>query len=129
MSTQIEQNRGHVLMLSEAINTLLRENNEKGDWPFDLFVIRRNWYQDDRRISMMHDIFEKYDTAYRNNEPVTWHDLEAELKKTFNWDYTVVKQLILALWDSNLWKDVCTEYAKTHECSEFTRILHPERRR
>ena len=78
-------------------------------------------------MRLVNDICEKYHDKYINGEHVSWRAFEGELRREIGFGhYTEVKDLILALWESRLWRDVCREYAKENRCSEFEDILNPE---
>ena len=117
--------RDHIQIIMEEIDSL-RRGEPSDDWPLERFIIKRNWERADKRMTTVNDIFDEYDTAYRNGEAVRWHSLEVELKRELSFSYGTVKDLIKALWDSHKWKRVCYEYAKEHRCAEFHYIIESD---
>lgn len=119
--------RDHIEMIADAITLILSESKDKGQWPLDRFMIQHNWTRQDSRMTKVNDICEKYHNKYINGEHVSWSAFEGELTRELGFvHYTEVKDLILALWESRLWRDVCREYAKENRCVEFEDILKPE---
>ena len=74
-------------------------------------------------MATVNNISEKYCIAHSKGEKVDWHMLEAHSKRELKFRYIAVKDLVIALWDSYLWRSVCLEYAKIHRCSEFEYII------
>ena len=119
--------REHIEMIADAITLILSESKDKGQWPLERFMIQHNWTRQDSRMTKVNDICEKYHNKYMNGEHVSWSAFEGELTRELGFGhYTEVKDLVLALWESRLWRDVCREYAKENRCSEFEDILNPE---
>ena len=119
--------RDHIEMIADAITSMLSECGDKGHWPIDRFMIGHNWARQDPRMRLVNDICEKYHNRYIDGEHVSWSAFEGELTRELGFvHYSEVKDLVLALWESRLWRDVCREYAKENRCSEFEDILNPE---
>jgi len=105
----------HVKLLGSAIDW--REN------PTAAMVIQLDWSEED--LDRAEDIFEKYDQLLENDRSI--HGLEKELKDTFGIGYQTVKTIILGFWRNSQFPDVCVEYAKQNEASEFREILKEAR--
>ena len=119
--------RDHIEMIADAITLILSESRDKSQWPLDRFKIQHNWARQDSRMRQVDDICEKYHNRYIDGEHVSWSAFEGELTRELGFvHYSEVKDLVLALWESRLWRDVCREYAKENRCSEFEDILNPE---
>lgn len=119
--------RDHIEMIADAITLILSESSDKSQWPLNHFKIKKGWALRDPRMRLVDDICEKYHNKYLNGENVSWGAFEGELRREVGFThYTEVKDLILALWESRLWRDVCREYAKAHRCSEFQDIINSE---
>ena len=119
--------RDHIEMIADAITFILSESTDKSQWPLEHFKIRHGWARRDPRMRLVDDICEKYHDRYIDGEHVNWGAFEGELRREIGFThYTQVKDLILALWESRLWRDVCREYAKENRCLEFEDILNPE---
>ena len=119
--------RDHIEMIADAITFILSDSKDKSQWPLEHFKIRHGWERLDPRMRLVHDICEKYHDRYIDGEEINWVSFEGELTRELAFvHYTQVKDLILALWESGLWREVCREYAKENPCSEFTDILNPE---
>lgn len=119
--------RDHIEMIADAVTFILSECEDKSQWPLDRFKIQQGWSRRDPRMRLVDDICEKYHNKYINGERVRWSAFEGELTREIGFThYTEVKDLILALWESRLWRDVCREYAKANRCVEFEDIINPE---
>ena len=117
--------RDHIEMIADAITLILSESRDKSQWPLDRFKIHKGWSRRDPRMRLVNDICEKYHDKYINGEHVSWGAFEGELRREIGFGhYTEVKDLVLALWESRLWRDVCREYAKENRCSEFEDIIN-----
>ena len=117
--------RDHIEMIADAITLILSESRDKSQWPLDRFKIHKGWSRRDPRMRLVNDICEKYHDKYINGEHVSWGAFEGELRREIGFGhYTEVKDLILALWESRLWRDVCREYAKENRCVEFEDIIN-----
>ena len=109
--------RDHIEMIADAITLILSESRDKSQWPLDRFKIHKGWSRRDPRMRLVNDICEKYHDKYINGEHVSWGAFEGELRREIGFGhYTEVKDLVLALWESRLWRDVCREYAKENRC-------------
>ena len=128
MSNDTEKIRHHIELIVNAISDLRREQNFTRDsWAFDAFAIRQNWGVFDPRSRATDDILEEYDKLLATGEPVGWGAFERELRdKVGLADYTVIKQLIIAVWKSGRLRRICFEYAKANSCVEFNEILDSE---
>ena len=119
--------RDHIEMIADAITLILSESRDKSQWPLDHFKIQKGWARRDPRMRLVNDICEKYHNRYMDGEHVSWSAFEGALTRELGFThYTEVKDLVLALWESRLWRDVCREYAKANRCLEFEDILNPE---
>lgn len=104
--------RFHVKQLGEAI--------DDDEHPVTAMVIELNWSEED--LERAHDIFEKYDNQLESHGRFFEHDLEKELKDSFDIGYQTVKTIVLAFWRNHQWQGVCRAYAKQHDVSEFKEI-------
>lgn len=113
---EIEKIKFHISLIGETIDY---RNN-----PIPALVIEMNWDASD--LDAAHDIFEKYNNMLENKENASWTAFEIELRKKFNIGYQTIKSIILAFYRNHQWTEVCTLYARSHECVEFHEITRAE---
>ncbi|MFW1765928.1 hypothetical protein ACG9X2_10760 [Acinetobacter bereziniae] len=93
---------------------------DREKYPIPSLIVSMDWNEKD--LEDVHNIFEKYDDLIESNSNPNWSTFESDLNKRFGVTYQGIKPIIKAFYRNGQWIDVCTAYAKEHECIEFDEI-------
>ena len=113
---ELDKLRYHIRLIDEALSSLILDLDGADIKSQTSLVRERNWTEDD--LKKVHDIFD----AHYNDGEIELSGFEAELKQTFGISYQTVKTIVLAFFRDGYWVDLCTQYAKEHDCVEFHEI-------
>jgi hypothetical protein len=89
--------------------------------PLESLIIDLDWDEDD--FETVQRIFKEYDGRIREKTEPVLLGFGARIRERFGIDHQDLKQIILAFWRCNLWKNVCEEYARQSQVVEFHEIL------
>lgn len=99
---------------------LVGESISSEDNPIAALVISLNWGKDD--LEKAHDIFEKYDNEIEVGNTPNWASFEGDFEDQLHINYQRLKSVVLGFYRNFQWTEVCTQYAKEHNCIEFHSI-------
>lgn len=99
---------------------LVGESISSEDSPIAALVISLNWGE--RELNIAHDIFEKYNREIENANSPNWAAFEHDFKEQLGIGYQSLKIVVLNFYRNFQWTEVCTQYAKEHNCIEFHSI-------
>ena len=111
VETEIEKLRYHLRLLADA--------SDLAEHPDTKFIIAHGWGEDDWDDA--EEIFGCYEEAVEAGGSI--NGLEREVKERFNCGYQEVKRLVLAMWDAEVCRRACYEYAKANDTLEMKRII------
>ena len=122
---ELEKIKYHIRLINSRLSTIddKIELYFRSD-PIASLVIEMDWSEGD--LKKVRDIFHEYDENLRQSEQyVNWSAFQHDICNALGmiYDDRPIKDIIVAFWENREWVNVCSEYAKEHECAEFHEIL------